>query len=129
MSRTNLPLTKLKVDNGIDIAAGTVIDQSNGMNILFDSTGVPPASDSNLLMLLVETTNGADVTVTVGKGVDPPAFHSERGNLAVTAHAATGGCVIGPLLSARFSQNNGSINLDFGSGTTGWITAYILPKT
>jgi hypothetical protein len=129
MARTSLPLTNLKVDNGIDIAAGAVIDQSNGMRVPINLSVFPPASDCNLLMLLVETTNGADVVVTVKVGVDPPAFHSERGDLAVTAHAATGGCVIGPFISARFAQSDNSINVDFASGTTGWITAYMLPKT
>jgi hypothetical protein len=129
MARTNVPLTTLVANSSIDIAIGTAIDQGNGMNVAFTLTGFPAGANSNLMFLLVETTNGADKTVTIKKGVDPPAFFSEQGDLVVTAHAATGGCLIGPLLPVRFAQSNDSINIDFQSGITGWITAYQLPKT
>lgn len=134
MSRTNLPLTTLTGNGIVDIPTGTVIDQANGMNIAFTTNVIPANPNADRVMLLVETTNGADKTVTiragVGGGSTPgPAFRSGLGDLVVTAHAATGGGVIGPLETARFAQLDGSINVDFASGITGRITAFAVPRS
>lgn len=132
MTATNLPLSTLTSNGGIDIPAGTAIDQANGMTIALPTTAIPVAPGMNDLMLFVATTNGADKTVTVKAGVgggatSGPAFRSGMGDLVVTAHAASGGCVIGPLESARFAQLDGSVLLAFQSGITGTITAFIKP--
>ena|SRR5271157_728820 len=128
MARTNLPLTKLSFDNVIDINAGTVIDQANGMIISFVTSDIPSDDDMTTLMLMVETTNGADKSVIVRKGVNPPAFRQSLGDLTVTVHAASGGGIVGPFKNSRFEQADSSIWIDFTSGITGWITAYLLPK-
>lgn len=133
-TRTNLPLTTLTGNGIIDIPAGTVIDQANGMNIAFTTNAIPSNPNADRLMLLVATTNGADKTVTIKAGVGGGAtaggaFRSGLGDLTVTAHAATGGGVVGPLETARFMQLDGSINVDFASGISGRITAFILPRS
>ena len=128
MTATALALTNLTANNGIDIPVGASIDQANGMSIALPSTAIPAAPNMDELMLFIQTTNGTDVTVTVKAGVLPPAFRSGMGDLVVTAHAASGGCVIGPLESARFAQADGSVLLAFQSGITGFITAYIHPS-
>jgi hypothetical protein len=133
MTATNLPLTTLVPNGSLDIPAGTAIDQSNGMTIALPATAIPAAPNIDHLFLFVATTNGADKTVTVkagvGGGATPgPAFRSGLGDLTVTAHAASGGCVIGPLESARFAQTDGSVLLAFQSGIAGTITAFIMPS-
>ena len=133
MGRTNLPLTTLTPNNILDIPVGTVIDQSNGMNVAFSSTAIPAAPNAAHMFLYVQTTNGADKSVIiragVGGGATPgPAFRAGLGDLTVTAHAATGGGIVGPLETARFEQLDRSINIDFAAGITGWITAFIMPS-
>ena len=128
MARTNLPLSTLVPNGVIDIPAGTTIDQTNGMNVQLPATALPAAPGMDNLFLYVATTNGADKTVTIRAGVNPPAFRSAMGDLVVTAHNASGGGVIGPLESARFAQADGSVNVDFASGITGKITAFIKPS-
>ena len=129
MARTQIPLTTLTRNAITDIPAGTVIDQANGMYIDLTSTSIPAGPGSESVTLMIRTTNGADKTVTikagVGGGVTPgAAIRAPLGDLAVTAHAASGGGVIGGLESARFIQANNQVYIDFASGTTGWITAF-----
>jgi len=127
MARTNLPLSTLVPNGVIDIPAGTTIDQANGMNVQLPTTAIPAAPGMDNLFLYVATTNGADKNVIIRAGVNPPAFRSSMGDLTVVAHTASGGGVVGPLESARFAQADGSINIDFASGITGKITAFIRP--
>jgi hypothetical protein len=133
MATTNLPLTTLTPNNILDMPVGTAIDQAHGMNIQLPTTSFPAAPNADHLFLLVQTTNGADKTVTIKGGVGGgatagQAFRSGMGDLVLTAHAATGGGIIGPLESARFAQLDGSITLAFQSGITGTITAFIMPS-
>ena len=86
MTATALPLTTLTHDGIIDIPTGTVIDQGNGMKISFTTTDIPADPDMDELFLYVQTTNGADKTVTVkagvGGGATPgAAFRSGLGDL------------------------------------------------
>jgi hypothetical protein len=129
MPRTQIPLTTLTRNSITDIPAGTAIDQSNGMYIDLASTAIPAGPGAENLTIEVRTTNGADKAITIKAGVgggvtSGQSFRSGIGDLALTAHAASGGGVIGGLESARFMQLDSKINIDFASGTTGWITAY-----
>ncbi len=133
MARTNLPLTTLAWNGIIDIPAGTNIDQANGMNAQFPTTGIPAQPVASDVFLYVKNTAGSDKTVTiragVGGGATPgQAFRSGIGDLVVTAHTASGGGIIGPLETARFAQLDGSINIDFQSGITGTIAALVRPR-
>lgn len=128
MARTNLPLSTLVPNGVLPIPAGTVIDQTNGMNVQLPTTAIPAAPGMADLFLYVATTNAANDNVIIRAGVNPPAFRSGMGDLTVVAPTANGGGVVGPLESARFAQSDGSINIDFGAGTTGKITAFIRPS-
>lgn len=132
MARTNVPLSTLSWNGVIDIPVGTNVDVTNGMNIAFPSTAIPAAPQANDVFLYVTNTAGSDKTVTirngVGGGATAGAAFRAQGDLVVTAHTASGGGVIGPLETARFAQLDGSINVDFGAGLTGKITAFIRPR-
>jgi len=131
MARTQILLTTLTRNVMTDIPAGTAIDQANGMYIDLTSTSIPAGPGSENLTLEIRTTNGADKTVTIKTGVGGsvnygPAFRSGIGDLVLTAHAASGGGVVGGLESARFMQaTNNQIYIDFQSGITGTITAFV----
>lgn len=130
MARTQIPLTTLTRNAITDSPAGTVIDQANGMYIDLTTTAIPAGPGSESLTLEVRTTNGADKVVTIKAGVGGgvtagAAMRAPLGDLALTAHAASNGGVVGGLESARFMQSNGQVYIDFASGTTGWITAFV----
>lgn len=128
-ARTQIPLTTLTRNAITNIPTGVAIDQANGMYIDMATTAIPAGPGSESVTLMMRTTNGADKVVTVKAGVGGgvtagQAFRSGIGDLALTAVAASGGGVVGGLESARFAQLDGKINIDFASGTTGFITAY-----
>jgi hypothetical protein len=128
-ARTQIPLTTLTRNTITDIPTGVAIDQANGMYIDLTTTAIPAGPGSESVTLMVRTTNGADKTVTVKSGVGGgatagQAFRSGLGDLVLTAHAASGGGIVGGVESARFMQLNGQVYIDFASGITGFITAY-----
>ena len=135
MARTNLPLTSLTFNSAVLNNAGTAIDASNGMNIALPSTGIPAAAQADSLIIYVQNTTSSTKTVTVRAGANTtgnpnsPAFEAGKGDL-VTGNltASTGTAFIGPFETARFVQTDGSINLDFASGTTGTVWAVLMPR-
>lgn len=134
MARTNLPPTSLTSNGAVLNSAGTAIDATNGMNVQLPTSSVPANSGADRLVLYVQNTAAATKTVIiragVGGGATPgQAFRSGLGDFTSgNLSASTGTAFIGPLESARFAQSDGSINVDFASGTTGTIWALLLPK-
>lgn len=126
MARTSLPITTLTAA-GAAAPAGTAIDQANGMVISTTQTGFPAARTGSRLILEVFNTFAGIKTVIVRAGAKPPAQRSDLGDLTANIAASTGRTLIGPLDTSRFAQADGSINVDFGSGTTGTVNAYLLP--
>jgi hypothetical protein len=127
MARTNLPLTSLIANGSIADVAGTTIDVTNGMNVAIPTTAIPSGPHLDKLVLRVANTAVADKVVTVKAGSNPPAFRAGLGDLTATVVASTGVRFIGPFDISRFVQADGSLNIDFGSGMTGTITAFICP--
>jgi hypothetical protein len=128
MPRTAITLTDMTQNAGIDIPVGAAIDQGNGMTIAIPGADTTASISLNQLFLLVQTTNGSDKTVTVKAGVSTsPSTRGGTGDLVVTAHAASGGALIGPLEKNRFAQTDGSVNIDFAAGITGMISAFMWP--
>lgn len=132
MARTLLALNTLIPNNGIAAPVAATIDQALGMNVQFPTTGVPAAPVMDNLILVVNNTAVSSKTVTVragvGGGTTPgPAWRSGIGDLNVTV-AASSTAYLGPFDSSKYSQLDGSINLDFQSGISGTITALIQPK-
>lgn len=131
MARTNLPATTLAPNGSIAAPAGTTIDQPNGMNVTIPTASIPATPDLDHLFLIVNNsaaaTHNVIVRAGVGGGATPgPAFRSAIGDLTVSI-ATTATRWIGPLDPSRFVQLDGSLNVDFDSGTTGTITAVLMP--
>jgi hypothetical protein len=127
MARTNLPLSSLVANGSLADPAGTAIDVTNGMNVAIPTTAIPSGPHLDKLVLRVANTAGADKVVTIKAGANPPAFRAGIGDLAVTVVATSGVRFIGPFDISRFAQADGSLNIDFGSGMTGTITAFMAP--
>lgn len=128
MARTNLPLSNLVANGGLADPAGTAIDQANGMVVAIPSTAIPAGSHIDRLVLRVANTAGSAKNTIVKKGVDPPSFRASIGDLTVQVPATTGVRFIGPFEVARFAQADGSLNIDWESGATGTVTAFMLPS-
>lgn len=130
MPRDAVAYVSLANDNVTDIPAGTTINTTNGAIIAVPRASSPGAADSiNQLFLYVTNTAGSDKTVTVKAGTGTAASaRGGSGDLAVTCKTATGGCLIGPLDANRFAQADGSVWVDYASGLTGALTAFMLPS-
>lgn len=128
MARTNLPVTNLTT-NGKTAISTTAIDQTNGMNLALASTAIPPVAATDHLILVVDNTAAGSHNFILRKGAsNPPAFRAPLGDLTI-AIGATTTVYIGPFDYARFVQSDGSLNIDFDSGTTGTIQALLVPRT
>jgi hypothetical protein len=125
-ARTNLPLSVVTAA-GIADPAGTTIDQANGMNIAMVSEAIPPAYDAYRGLMLRVANTGTTGNVIVRKGVNPPAMRADLGDLNVSVTTSTTK-ELGPFDMARHAQSDDSINIDFASGFTGTITAFILGR-
>lgn len=127
MARTNLPLTNLVANGGLTDPAGTAIDQANGMNVAIPTTAIPSGPHLDKLVLRVANTAGGAKNTIVRAGANPPSFRASVGDLTVQVPATTGVKWLGPFEIARFMQADGSLNIDFESGATGTITAFMAP--
>lgn len=115
MARTNVPVTDLTAATSTADPAGTTADPTNGHTI----TGVRP----EVLVFRVKNTTAGPLNAIVRAGSQPLAPSSGQGDLTVAVGA--GATVwLGPLESARFLQNDGSVSLDLQATFTGTVTAF-----
>lgn len=128
MARTNLPLTPLVANSGVAEPAGTAIDQANGMNIALASSAIPAAGGARHLILQIKNTFAGTKVVTIRAGVNPPSMRAGVGDITFTA-VASANTFIGPFEAGRVLQADGSINVDFASGITGTVNAFLVPRT
>lgn len=123
MARTAVTPVAFVANSSIADNAGTTIDSTlvtNGVKI----SGVLPEE----MLIRVANTAGADKVVTVNAGTYPPALASGQGALTGTVPATSGVRWFGPLEGGRFLQSDGTVTVDFASGTTGSITVYKVPR-
>jgi hypothetical protein len=129
VARTNLPLTKLVANSGVLNPSATTVDQTNGMNVALASESIPAGANSDRLVLKVDNTAAAAHNVIVRAGAaNPPAFRAGIGDITFSVTNAES-AYVGPFEWARVAQSDGSVNVDFDSGFTGTITAFLLPRS
>lgn len=126
MARTAVHVTTLTANAFTAEAAGTAIDATNN-HVIPVTAGL-----TEEFIIRVSHTTGSSKTVTVKSGDSPPALESGVGD--ISASFADGSVTpvvkyIGPLSSARFLQNDGTVNIDVTAGTTGFIEVYTIPRT
>lgn len=127
MARTAVTYSNLAGNASTADPAGTAIDQANGMRI---ANAVPEET-----VIRVTNTAGATKVVTVGAGTYPPALAAGQGAITGTVPATTGVLWFGPFESGRVLAMantagviSGDMNVDFASGTTGFITVFRVPR-
>lgn len=120
MARTAVAYTKWLGNSHLTDVAGTTADQANGHVIA--------AAQPDRTMLRVKNTAGSAANAVIKAGDYPPAIAAGVGDLTVSV-AASGTEWIGPLESGRFIRKDGTLLVDLGSGFTGTVTAFLLPKS
>jgi hypothetical protein len=115
MARTAVAVTDLTAATSVADPAGTTADATNGHVI----TGTRP----EVLVLRVKNTTGGALNAIVRAGTFPIAESSGQGDLTVSVGAGAT-VFIGPLESARFLQNDGSVNVDLQATFTGTVTGF-----
>jgi hypothetical protein len=116
--------------NGAGVAPPTADVLDTGTDAVTLAAAVGGQSE----LILLEVTNNAasavNLTVTVNAGDNPPAQRAGLGSLA-TVLAQNAVKLIGPLESARFIQDDGSLSVTFApaSGTlAASIRCYKIPR-
>lgn len=123
MARTAVSYSPFTANSSTADPAGTTIDSTlvtNGVKIT--------AAATEETLIRVANTAGATKVVTINGGSYPPALASGQGAITGTVPATTGVLWFGPLESGRFLQSDGTLTLDFASGTTGTITVFRVPR-
>lgn len=121
MARTAVTVTTLAANTAAAEPAGTTADATNDHVI----SGVP----CEQLLIRLANTNGTDRVATIKAGDNPPADAAGVGDLAITVPATTGVMWVGPLSSARFAQDDGTVLIDLAASFAGTVTAYRIPRT
>lgn len=124
MARTALTPVTLTANVATADPAGTSLDATN-------SHVVTPVSALDEYVIRVSHTTGSSKTLTIKAGDNPPADAAGQGDLATAFADGSGTPVvkwIGPLSSARFIQNDGTLNIDVAASMTGTITVFKIPR-
>jgi len=120
MARTVVTVTSLPAGTATAESAGTTADPTNDHYIAASALTFPLEE----LMLVFKNTNGTDRVATIVAGDNPPAANAGQGNLAITVPATSGVMVVLGLESARFLQNDGTLNIDLATSFAGTVHAY-----
>lgn len=123
MARDAITITSLGINAATANPAGLTIDST----VVTNDMVVNASGNTRGLLLQITNTSGADKVVTVKAGDNPPAFRAGLGDLEITVPATSGNVWIS-LESARFVQDDGTINIDLATGHTGVARAFRLPK-
>lgn len=122
MARDAIHITTLAANSATASPTDGTVTQANGSKL------VPVKSARKYVLRVTHTASGSH-DVTVLKGSSPPADAAGQGDLVTTFAAGNVTAVvkwIGPLSSARFQQSDGTISVDYASGFTGTVEAFIL---
>lgn len=126
MARTPVTITQLAADTVTANPAGTTADPANG-HVIGDVPGTIQPVPLEELVVRVANASGSAKTVTVKAGTNPPALDAILGD--VTATVADGAAKwLGPMTSARFAQDDGTLRVDLEAGFAGTLTAFRMPR-
>lgn len=125
MARTALTPVTLTANTVVADPAGTDLDADN------DHVFTPTNPTSEYVIRVVNTTSSTK-TVQLKAGDSPPADAAGQGDLTLSLTAGNVTPTVkwfGPFSSARFMQNDGTVNIDVDASMTGKITVFHVPRT
>jgi hypothetical protein len=125
MARTALTVTTLTKNTAVATGTGigTAIDATN-------SHVLTVAYPLDALLVRIVNTTASTKVATIKAGDNPPATAAGQGDLAVslTAGDSTPTVKTVVLESARFIQDDGTLNIDIEAGMTGFIAVLRVPR-
>lgn len=124
MARTALTPVTLTANTSTADPAGTALDATN-------SHVVTPVAALDEYVIRVVNTTASTKTVTIKAGDNPPADAAGQGDITVSLTDGSSTPTVkwvGPLTSARFIQNDGTLNIDVAASMTGTITVFRIPR-
>ena len=124
MARTALTPVTLTANTVVSDPAGTSVDAT-------DSHVFTPTHPTDQYLIRVTNTTASTKTVTLKAGDSPPADAAGQGDLVLSCDAGNVTPVTkwnGPFTSARFIQNDSTVNLDVAASMTGTITVFLVPR-
>lgn len=121
MPRDTIPVVNASVHAVANLTTGdgVAINVSNGGVV------TPTKRANQLLLRFSNTITNLTKVVTIKAGDNPPAFNAAQGDVSLTVPA--NGDIVVAVESARVMQNDGTIQVDFGSGMTGYAWAVQMP--
>jgi len=123
MPRTAVTPAQLSRNAGA-APTSTTIDST----LVTNGVTIANANPEKLVIRFANTASGGAKNIIIRAGASLyPGVTSGQGDLSVSAAASTGVQRLGPLDSARFLQSDGSLSIDFDSGTTGTLETSYLP--
>lgn len=124
MARTALTPVTLTANTTTADPAGTALDATN-------SHVVTPVAPLDEYVIRVVNTTSSTKAVTIKAGDNPPADAAGQGDVSVSLTDGSSTPTVkwvGPLSSARFIQNDGTLNIDVAAAMTGTITVFRIPR-
>ena len=121
MARTAVTLSSFAANSTLTATTGTTAVAANGHYV----TLTCPLEE--VVFQLVNSST-VDQTITFAAGDNPPADAAGVGSLAVAVSTGVTKYV-GPLTSARFIQNDGTVSIDATTGSGLKIRAFQVPRT
>jgi hypothetical protein len=126
MARDAVTVTKITKHTAVAIPGGVTINTTNGANI----TGL--GKTRKLILIIQNTITNLTKVATIKAGVYEPAALQGQGDLALVIPAGPTatpllGVVFVTIEAARFLQADGSINVDYATGMTGFLAAVQIP--
>lgn len=122
MARTLVHATVVTADTTTADPTGTTADPTNDHYV--DCTVYP----SSEIILRIKQTDASARVATILAGDNPPADAAGQGNLTKSM-AQNEVWWVGPLTSARFLQNDGTVHIDLAASFAGTIEAFVIPRT
>src|SRR5664280_2560434 len=119
MPRDAVGVTALTTNAANTNPAGTTINTTNGASI--------GQYDPTRTVIRITNTAGAEKTVTIKAGTNPPAVRKGISDLTVQVPATTGDILLA-IEPSRFEQADGTISVDYEAGHTGKISAVQVSK-
>lgn len=124
MARTALTPVDLTANTVVADPAGTALDATN------DHVFTPTHPLGEYVIRVVNTT-ASTKTVQLKAGDSPPADAAGQGDLTLSLTDGSSTPTVkwfGPGTSARFMQDDGTVNIDVDASMTGTITVFRIPR-
>jgi hypothetical protein len=122
MARTAVHVTEMTPNTAVADPTGTTADTTN--DHVIDVSAYP----TNEILIRIKQTDASARVATIKAGDNPPADAAGQGDLTKSM-AQNEVWWIGPLTSARFIQNDGTILVDLATSFAGTIEVFHIPRT